>query len=127
VCSYDFAELIRLSQDYGCNPRHIGSVKDLYSNYPPIISVGGQQLDTRSFTDLVKRIEAFPATECACEMLFYQLRNLIAISGPNVGLYDCRSVNDQNKNHVARRCADQRVRRDPSEAQLDTGPDQTAT
>jgi hypothetical protein len=38
--------------------------------------MAGQQHDTDSFTDLVKRTEAFPATECACERLFCQLRNL---------------------------------------------------
>jgi hypothetical protein len=37
----------------------------------------GEQHDTDSFVDLVKRIEAFPATECACERLFCQLRNLV--------------------------------------------------
>jgi hypothetical protein len=31
----------------------------------------------KPFVDLVKRIEAFPATECACERLFCQLRNLV--------------------------------------------------
>jgi hypothetical protein len=40
--------------------------------------MAGQQHDTDSFVDLVKRIEAFPATECACERLFCQLRNLVA-------------------------------------------------
>jgi hypothetical protein len=36
-----------------------------------------QQQDTDSFVDLVKRMEAFPVTECACERLFCQLRNLV--------------------------------------------------
>jgi hypothetical protein len=35
-----------------------------------------RQCDTDLFVDLVKRIEAFPGTECACERLFCQLRNL---------------------------------------------------
>jgi hypothetical protein len=48
-----------------------------YSNYSDFISVAGQQLDPRSFTDLLKRIEAFPATEGAYETLLCQLRNLI--------------------------------------------------
>jgi hypothetical protein len=39
--------------------------------------MAGQQHDTDSFVDLVKRIEAFPATECACERLFRQLRNMV--------------------------------------------------
>jgi hypothetical protein len=70
VFSYDIAEMIRLLYGYLSNMRHLGSVKNLYSNYPQCISVSSQQLDTRSFTDLLKRIEAFPATECTCEMLF---------------------------------------------------------
>jgi hypothetical protein len=75
--SYDSAEMIRVFQDCFSNPRQFDSVKDLYSNYPHFISVAGQQLDARSFTDLLKRIKAFPATECACERLFCQLRNLV--------------------------------------------------
>jgi hypothetical protein len=39
--------------------------------------MAGRQHDTDSFVDLVKRIEAFPAPECACERLFCQLRNLV--------------------------------------------------
>jgi hypothetical protein len=77
VFSCDEAEMIRPLQDYLYHLRHFDSVKDLYSNYPQFISVAGQQLDTCSFTDLVKRIEAFPATECACERLLCQLHNLI--------------------------------------------------
>jgi hypothetical protein len=39
--------------------------------------MAGQQHDTDSFVDLVKQIEAFPATECACERLFCQLCYLV--------------------------------------------------
>jgi hypothetical protein len=62
VFSSDVAEMFRLFQDYFNNRCQFDSVKDLYSNYPQFISVAGQQLDTCSFTDLVKRIEALPAT-----------------------------------------------------------------
>jgi hypothetical protein len=52
-------------------------MKELYSNDQRGVSVAGRQIDTRPFVDLVKRIKAFPATECACEGLFCQLRNLV--------------------------------------------------
>jgi hypothetical protein len=51
--------MIMLFQDYFYNPRQFDPVKDLYSKYPQFISVAGQELDTCSFTDLVKRIEGF--------------------------------------------------------------------
>jgi hypothetical protein len=68
--SYNAAEMIMLFHDWLYNPRQFDSVKNRCSNCPQLISVAGQQLDTRSFTDLLKRIEAFPATECACERFF---------------------------------------------------------
>jgi hypothetical protein len=40
--------------------------------------MAGRQHDSDSFSDLVKRIETFPATECACERLFCQFRNLVS-------------------------------------------------
>jgi hypothetical protein len=70
VFFYDVAEMMRLLQDYLYNPRQFDSVKDVYSNCLQFISVAGQQLDTCSFADFVKRIEALPATECACEKFF---------------------------------------------------------
>jgi hypothetical protein len=39
--------------------------------------MAGGQDDSHSFVDLVKRIDDFPAAECACERLFCQLRNLV--------------------------------------------------
>jgi hypothetical protein len=39
--------------------------------------MAGRQHDIDSFVALVKRIEAFPATEYACERLSCQLRNLV--------------------------------------------------
>jgi hypothetical protein len=60
--SYDVAEMARLFQDYWYNPHHFNSAKDLYSDHPQFVSVAGQQLDPCSFSDLVKSIEAFPAT-----------------------------------------------------------------
>jgi hypothetical protein len=74
---YDVAQMICLFQDYLDNPRQFHSVKDLCTNWPRRVSMAGQQQDTDSFVDLVKRIEAFPATECVCERLFCQLRNLV--------------------------------------------------
>jgi hypothetical protein len=59
---HDVAEMIRLFQDYLYNPGQFDSVKDLRSNESQFISVASQQLDTCSVTDLLKRIEAFPAT-----------------------------------------------------------------
>jgi hypothetical protein len=67
---YDVAQMIGLFQDYLDNPRQFHSVKDLCTYWPRLVSIAGQQHDTDSFVDLVKRIEAFPATECACERLF---------------------------------------------------------
>jgi hypothetical protein len=74
--SYDVAQMISLFQDYLDNPRQFHSVEDLCTNWPRRVSMTGQQHDTDSFVDLVKRLEAFPAIECACERLFCQLRNL---------------------------------------------------
>jgi hypothetical protein len=74
---YDVAQMISLFQDYLGNPRPFHSVKDLCTNWPRRISIAGQQHGTDSFVNLVKRIEAFSATECACERLFCQLRNLV--------------------------------------------------
>jgi hypothetical protein len=62
--------MIMLFQDYLYNPRQFDSMKDPHSNYSQLISVAGQQLDTGSFTDFVKRIETLPAKECACERFF---------------------------------------------------------
>jgi hypothetical protein len=67
---YDIAQMISLFQDYMDNLRQFHSVKDLCTNWPRRVSIAGQQHDIDSFVDLVKRIEAFPATECACERLF---------------------------------------------------------
>jgi hypothetical protein len=74
---YDVAQMTNLFQDYLDNPRQFGSVKDLCTNWPRRVSIAGRQHDTDSFVDIVKRMEAFPATERACERLFCQLRNLI--------------------------------------------------
>jgi hypothetical protein len=41
------------------------------------VPITDQQLEGPSFTYILKRTEAFPTTECACEKLFYQLPNLI--------------------------------------------------
>jgi hypothetical protein len=73
---YDVAQMINLFQDYLDNPHQFHSVEDLCTNWPRRVSMAGQQHDTDSFVDLVKRLEALPATECACERLFCQLRNL---------------------------------------------------
>jgi hypothetical protein len=67
---YDVAHMIRLFQDYLDNPRQFHSVKDLCTNWPRRVSIAGQQHNINSFVDLVKRIKAFPATECVCERLF---------------------------------------------------------
>jgi hypothetical protein len=74
---YDVAQMISLFQIYLDNPRQFHSVKDLYTNWPWRVSMAGQQHDTDSFVDLVKRMDALPARECACEKLFCQLRNLV--------------------------------------------------
>jgi hypothetical protein len=77
VFYYDVAQMISLFQDYLDNPRQFHSVKGLCTSWPRRVSIAGQQHDTDSFVNLVKGIEAFPATECACERLFCQLRNLV--------------------------------------------------
>jgi hypothetical protein len=41
------------------------------------MSLAGGQLETHSFADPVKRIEAFPAIECACIKLSCQLCHLV--------------------------------------------------
>jgi hypothetical protein len=75
--SYSVAHMTDLFQSYRDHPRQFRSVMDLWADYPRFISIAGRQLDTGPFVDLMKRIEAFPATECACERLFCQLRNLV--------------------------------------------------
>jgi hypothetical protein len=77
VFFYDVAEITRLFQDYLYNPRQFDSMKDLCSNSRQFISFADQQLDIRSFTDPVKRIKAFFATECTREMFFCHVCNLI--------------------------------------------------
>jgi hypothetical protein len=74
---HDVAQMISLFQNCLDNPRQFHSVKDLCTNWPRRVSIAGQQHDTDSVVDLVKRIEAFPVTECACERLFRQLHNLV--------------------------------------------------
>jgi hypothetical protein len=74
---YDVTQMIGLFQDYLDNPRQFHSVKDLCTNWPRWVSIAVQQHDTDSFVDFVKRTEAFPATEYACERLSCQLRNLV--------------------------------------------------
>jgi hypothetical protein len=74
---YDSAQMICLFQDYLDNPRQFHSVMDLCTNWPRRVSIAGQQHDIDSFIDLVKRIEPFSATECACKRLFCQLHNLV--------------------------------------------------
>jgi hypothetical protein len=69
--------MISLFQDYLDNPRQFHSVMDLCTNWSRRVSIAGQQHHTDSFVDLVKRIEPFPAAECACERLFCQSRNLV--------------------------------------------------
>jgi hypothetical protein len=66
----DIAEMIRLFQDNLYNQRQFDSGKDLYSNYPQFISVASQQLDTRSFTDLLKRVKAFSRQNAHAEWFF---------------------------------------------------------
>jgi hypothetical protein len=50
----------------------------LYEEFElPAICFHCRQFNSRSFPGLVKRIEAFPATECACIKLSCQLRTLV--------------------------------------------------
>jgi hypothetical protein len=127
VFSYDFAETIRLFQDYLYIRRQLDSVKDLHSNYPQIISVTNQQLDIRSFTDLLKRIEEFPATECESERLFCPLCNLTGDFRHQMSdsiIVDLLMIQTRiiwpDAGHI-KECAE--ILR---EVQLDTEPDQTA-
>jgi uncharacterized protein (UPF0210 family) len=53
---YDVAQMISLFQDYLDNPCEFHSVKDLRTNWPRRVFMAGQQHDTDSFVDLVKRI-----------------------------------------------------------------------
>jgi hypothetical protein len=69
--------MISIFQDCSDNPHQFDSVKDLCTNWPRRVSIAGQQHETDSFVDLVKGMEVFPVTECACERLFCQLRNSV--------------------------------------------------
>jgi hypothetical protein len=46
-------------------------MKDLCTNWPQWVSMASQQQNTDSFIDLVKRMEAFSATECAYKKFFF--------------------------------------------------------
>jgi hypothetical protein len=125
---YDVAQIISFFQDYLDNPRQFHSVKNLYTNWPGRVYIAGQQHDTDSFVDLVKRIEAFPATECACERLFCQLRNLVGdfrhqMSDPMIvePLVIKTKIIWPNAAQI-KECAEIL-----KEVQSDTGPHQTAT
>jgi hypothetical protein len=90
--------------------------------------MAGQQHDTDSFVDLVKRIGAFPATECACERLFCQLRNFVGdfrhqmSDSMIVDLLVIKTIITwPNAAHI-QECAEIL-----KEVQSGTGPDQTAT
>jgi hypothetical protein len=74
--SCDVAEMISLFQDHLDNPRWLGSLKDLSSNYQRSVSVVSQQLDTCSFVDFMKRQKGFHATYCTCERPICPLRDL---------------------------------------------------
>jgi hypothetical protein len=66
----------RRSIGHGVFPQHC-SVRELCRGDLRCVSISGPQLDTRSFIDLVKRIRAFPVTECAYERVFCLLCNLV--------------------------------------------------
>jgi hypothetical protein len=90
--------------------------------------MAGQQHDTDSFVDLVKRIEALPATECACERLFCQLRNLVGdfryqmSDSMIVNLLVIKTRIIWPNAMQIKECAEIL-----KEGQSDTGPDQAAT
>jgi hypothetical protein len=90
--------------------------------------ITGQQHDTDSFVDFVKRIGAFPATECACERLFCQLRNLVGHFRHQMSdsmIVDLLVIKTRIRwpNAVQIKECPEILK----EVQLDTGPDQTAT
>jgi hypothetical protein len=87
-----------------------------------------RRYDTNSFLDLVKRIKALPATECACERLFCQLRSLVGDFRHQ--MFDCMIADLvvietriiwPNAAQI-KECAEIL-----KEVQSDTGPDQAAT
>jgi hypothetical protein len=130
VFSSDVAQMTHLFQNHPDHPWQFGSVMDLTANYPRYVSIAGQQLDTGPFSDLVKRIEAFPATKCAFEKLFCQLRN--SVGDFRRQMWDSRIVDLlvtttgiiwPNGTHI-KEWAD--VLRTASEMQSDAGPYQTA-
>jgi hypothetical protein len=98
--SDDVAQVTNLFQNYQDHPRQFGLMTGFCANYLRSVSIAGRQLNTGPFADLVKRIEALPATECACERLFRQLRNLVGDFRHQ--MCDCMIV-DRNRNHMARR------------------------
>jgi hypothetical protein len=126
--SYSVAHMTDLFQNYLDHPRQFGSLMDLCATYPRSVSIAGQQLDTGPFVDLLKRIEAFPATECACERFFCQLRNLV--SGFRHQMCDSMIVDLlviktgiiwPNGTHI-KECSD--ILRRASKVQSDAEPDQ---
>jgi hypothetical protein len=125
---YDVAQMISLFQDYLDSQHQFHSVKELCTNWLRLVSIAGQQHDTDSFVDPVKRIDAFPATECACKRLFCQLRNLVGdfrhqmSDSMTVDLLVTRTRIIWPNAVQIQECAEIR-----KEGESDTGPDQTAT
>jgi hypothetical protein len=123
----DVAQMISILQDFLDNPRQFGALKDLCTNWPWLVFIANQQLDTGSFINFMKRIEAFPATECACERLFCQLRNSVGAVRHQMSdsmTFDLLVIKTRIMWPSAtqiKECAE--ILR---EVQSDTGPDQTA-
>jgi hypothetical protein len=125
---YNVAQMISLFQDYLDNPCQFHSVKDKCANWPRPVSIAGQQHDIDSFVDLVKRIKAFPATECACERLFCQLRNLVGdfrYQMSDSTIVDLLVI--RTRIIWSNTAQMQESAKILNEVQSDTGPDQAAT
>jgi hypothetical protein len=126
VFYYHVAQMISLFQDCLDDPRQFHSVKDLCTNWPRRVSIAGQQYDTDSFVDLVKRIETFP--EGACGRLFCQLRNFVGDFRRQMSdsmMADLLVIKTRivwPNDAQIQKCAEIL-----KEGQSDSGPDQTAT
>jgi hypothetical protein len=90
--------------------------------------MAGRQHNTDSCVDLVKRIKAFPVTECACERLFCQLRNLVGDFRHQMSdsmIADLLVIKIRIISHNAAQI--QKCAESLKEIQSDTVPDQTGT
>jgi hypothetical protein len=77
----DVAEVTRRFRDDLYNPRQFDSIKDFCSNCQRFVFVAGQQFDTRSFTNVMKKPKLFPQRNAHAKDFFVNSLIWVVISG----------------------------------------------